>query len=118
MNTAGRPEYYRPVQNGVRIYPDSDTAVSNGLKARIRRDITPFTSASTNPSPGFESINHEAVAIFMAYQHAKDETLAVASSLAGDWNNALEEISLHWRQKFRQHFPRMHKKRDHARAYL
>ena len=116
--TAGDPIYYRPVQNGVRIYPDSNVATANGLKARIRRDISSFTAASTATSPGFDSIHHEAVSIFMAYQYAKDNTLGVANSLSSDWANALAEITLHWRTKFRQHFPQIRKRRNAAAQYL
>lgn len=104
-NTAGRPMYYRPVQNGVRIYPDSDTARNNALKAHISRDISSFTAASTNVSPGFDSACHEAVAIFMAYRYCKKNAPAKAPGLAQDWAEALVEIRDHYAAKFRENFP-------------
>lgn len=117
MTTVGDPQYYRPVQNGVRLYPDSSAARANALKARIRRDISPFTSGSTSVAPGFDSIHHEAVAIFMALQYAKDNSLDVAKTLAGDWTEAVGEITLHWKLKFSQNIPKIRKRRDIAGQY-
>lgn len=114
MTTAGDPIYYRPVQNGVRLYPDSSAVRANALKARLRRDISPFTSTSTTAYPGFDSIHHEAVAIFMAMQYAKDNTLEVSSSLVSDWNDALNSIVQHWKIKYSQNFPRIKKARPNA----
>lgn len=118
MNTPGNPQFYRPVQNGIRIYPDSDSARSNALKARITRDISPFTSASTDVSPGFASMHHEAVGIFMAYQQSKDESLAQANTLGADWLNALNEITNATRMKYKQHFPVIRKRSNIASQYI
>lgn len=114
MKTAGNPVYYRPVQNGVRIYPDSSAARSDALKARIRRDISPFTSSSTTAFPGFDSIHHESVSIFMALQYAKNNSLDSAAPLLSDWNTAVDEIVQHWKMKFSQNFPKIKKARPNA----
>lgn len=111
MNTPGRPIYYRPVQNGVRIYPDSDAARTNALRAKIGRDISAFVPGDTTKTPGWDSMFHEGLAIGMALEYAKDNTLAVAAALAGDWSTFLDSIGTHWETKYRQHFPPAFRKR-------
>lgn len=111
MTTNGNPIYYRPVQNGIRIYPDSDTARASALKARLRRDISPFASTSTSVSPGIDSTLHEAVAVFMAYKFADINTLSSLPARLADWlsfagnGNTPGSIEKHYMQKYRQQFP-------------
>lgn len=116
--TAGMPRYYRPVQNGVRLYPDPSVARTSALKAKIARDISPFTSASTATSPGFDSTHHEGVAIGMAYQYALINRLDSKDDLAGQWSQFLERVALHWKGKFAQDFPKFRKRPDAAGVYL
>ena len=119
MNTAGLPQYYRPTQNGIRIYPDSDAARSNALKAKIRRDIVAFTSASTTATPGWDSLLHEGLAVGMAHEYAKDEALATAGTLGADWATFLDQVGSHYQKKFLQNFPPDIKhRRDVAGAYV
>lgn len=103
--TPGDPVWYRPVQNGIRIYPDSDAARSNALKAHITRDIVEFTPSSTSTSPGFDEACHEAVAIFMAWRYVKKNSPAKAPGLQQDWLEALAEINDHYSTKFKENFP-------------
>jgi len=105
MTTAGDPIYYRPVQNGVRIYPDSSAARSNALKALIKRDIVAFASTSTSTTPGWDSILHEGLAIGMALDYAKANSLAVAGTLQEEWDAFLQEVVDHYSAKFRENFP-------------
>ncbi len=118
MIVPGRPMYYRPVQNGVRLYPDSDTARASALKARVRRDIVAFTPSSTTETPGWDSIHHEGLAIGMAHQHAKINTLEVAPSLAADWVAFLADVTDHWANKFKQNSPTIRKRKDIASNYI
>jgi hypothetical protein len=123
MSTAGRPEYYRPTQTGIRIYPDSDAARNNALKARLRRDIAAFTAASTSTAPGFDSILHEGLSIGMALTHAKINRLEIAVDLQREWDGNEEvtkqeggfkkRVKDHYLNKFRQHFPKIRNKGEH-----
>lgn len=100
--TPGTPIYYRPVKNGIKIYPSSDTAVTNGLVVHIgSRDITPFTPSSTSVSPGYDSLGgHEAVASFMAWKYASINTLDSAAALFSDWITALKGVKDYYAGKF------------------
>lgn len=111
MTTAGDPVYYRPVQNGVRIYPDSSAARSNALKAIIKRDVVAFSSSSTTATPGWDSILHEGLAIGMALDYAKANSLTCAPDLQQDWTDFLNEVSAHYQTKFKENFPAVMLKR-------
>lgn len=106
-DTPGRPMYYRPVKNGIKIYPAWDTnqaAVTNGLIAHIgAQDVNAFTPSSTSTSPGYDSLaGHETVAAGMAYRKAKIDTLDVAATLAEDWFTGLASIKSFYKKKFMQ----------------
>lgn len=99
------PRWYRPVKNGVNVYPSSSVTIATALKAKISKDISPFTSASTATAPGIDSSCHEALAVFMALRHAKNKGLTPAASLAADWEDEKRDVKMHYAQKFRENFP-------------
>lgn len=116
---ASTMQFYRPVENGIRIYPDSNVATVNALKIKQRVDITPFTAASTIVTPPWDSNLHEGLAIGMAEEYAKDNTLAVADTLKVDWANFLSDLADHIRIKFAQNSPaKMKKRKNVAGMYL
>lgn len=111
--------YYRPVENGIRLYPDLNVATANSLKVKQRVDITAFTAASTTATPPWDSNLHDGLAIGMALEYAKDNTLAIVDSLKQDWVDFLAQLTNHTRIKFAQNSPARIKKRpDAAGAYL
>lgn len=105
MTTPGDPIYYRPVQNGVRVYPDSSANRASALKAIIKRDIVAYASTSTTATPGWDSILHEGLAIGMALDYALINTLATADSLAQEWADFLADVADHYGAKFKENFP-------------
>ena len=110
--TSGTPEYYRPVKNGIKIYPawyTSKAAVTNGLIVKIgAQDINAFTAASTGTSPGYDSLaGHEAVAVFMAMKKAEIDTLDSYTGLYNSWLTALSTIKAHYKKKFMEVKPAM-----------
>lgn len=120
-DTPGRPQYYRPVKNGVKIYPAYDTSLStvtDGLIAHIgAQDINAFTPSSTTTQPGYDALaGHETVAVGMAYRKAKIDTLDVAGSLAEDWYTGLASIKSFYKKKFMQLKPVV-KKSSGGRSY-
>lgn len=128
MKTAGTPVYYRPIGGGFKVYPASDTARALAIRIKINRNIVPFTSTTEAVEPGFDSLFHEAVALYMALEYAKLHSLAVAggtmrggfkTGLLGDWYDTLDEITKHYQLKFRQMFPpKFKKRRNMAGHYL
>lgn len=113
MKTPGNPKYFRPVQNGVKLYPAfSGASIPNGLKAHGPRDISAFTPASTSVSPGYDSLaGHEAVAQFMAMKFADINTLDVFPNRFNDWLTSAAKIKSYYSEKFRRDFPKAIRKR-------
>lgn len=114
MKTPGNPQYYRPVANGFKLYPASDTARNSAIRVVGPRDIVVFTPTTTNVSPGFDSTFHESLALFMALQYSKINSMAVAggvmrggfkTGLLADWSSAIDDISDHYQTKCKQLFP-------------
>lgn len=114
MEQPGAPKYYRPVKNGVMIYPawfTSKAAVTNGLIAKIKsQDISAFTAASTSTSPGYDSLaGHEAVGVFMAMKYAQINTLDSYAGLFNDWLTGLKGVKDHYASKFSEMKPKINK---------
>lgn len=102
MSEAGSPLYYRPMRNGVKIYPSSDTAVTNGLLVHVgAQDVSPFTPSSTSTSPGYDSLaGHEAVAEFMSFRYSDDNDKNNRDRREAAWLRALGAIKGHYKRKF------------------
>lgn len=103
--TPSTPRYYRPVKNGVNIYPAWSTtkaAVANGLIGKIRsQDISPFTAASTSTAPGYDSLaGHEAVAAFMAQKYASINVLDCFEQRYAEWITGISGVKSHYAKKF------------------
>lgn len=123
MNTAGRPQYYRPVKNGVKIYPSSNVAVTNGLTALIgAQDINAFTAASTSTSPGYDSLaGHEAVAAGMAMYFADYNEMTAFGKRKDAFMEALNGVIAHYKKKFMEVKPNLKGgtgRRDYASEFI
>lgn len=114
MNISGNPEFYRPTADGFKLYPASDSSVALGLRSLLMREMVTFTPDTTDIAPGFDSLYHPAVAIFMALQYGRG-TLSTVSKLQKEWdgNEAStgkeggykKTIKEHYKIKFRQNTP-------------
>lgn len=106
MKTNGNPLYYRPVGNGIKLYPGANFAVALGLKAHISKDITPFTSASTTAEPGFDSLaGHENLALGMAVKYEGINRLDSYQAHFNDWILFLASLRAHYAEKFKREYP-------------
>lgn len=109
--TAANPQYYRPVKNGIKIYPSSDVAVTNGLIVKIgAQDIAPFTPSSTTTQPGYDSLaGHEVLATYMAmmYSDENDNSNFAKRELA--WQRGVVGIVAHYKRKFMEIKPALRK---------
>lgn len=112
------PIYYRPVANGFKIYPVSDTTRASALRVWLNRDIVSFTTTDTTAVPGFDQQYHEAVAVYMALQYARINQLPVKNDLERQWLLYEDRIKKDYSQRFRQMFPARFKVRDAVQEYI
>lgn len=116
--SSSAPIYYRPVANGFKIYPASDTTRASALRIWIKRDGVSFASTDTTAVPGFDQMYHEAVPTYMALQYARVNQLAVKNDLETQWLRYEDRIKKDYSQRFRELFPARFKTRDIVQEYI
>lgn len=105
QNIASVPQYYRLLNNSIKIYPASNYTLSGGLMVEYTRDISEFATTDTTKTPGFEPIFHEAIAVYMAYRYAQANSLTSLNGITQQWTDYLSRIKRHYTQKFGEMFP-------------
>lgn len=113
-DTPSTPRYYRPVKNGIKIYPawyTTKAAVTDGLIVKIAaQDVSPFTAASTNTEPGYDSLaGHEALADFMSMKYSDENDKSNFAKRQEAWLRGLAGIVRHYRNKFKEIRPTVKK---------
>lgn len=103
--TPGTPLYYRPVKNGIKIYPawyTTKAAVTNGLIVKIgAQDVSPFTPSSTTTQPGFDSLaGHETLSDYMSMKFSDENDSANFEKREAAWLRGLGRIRAHYKRKF------------------
>ena len=125
-DTSGEPLYYRPLANGIKLYPASSSSRNNALRVHISRDISSFTTTDTTKTPGFDSLFHEAVPTYMAWRFSEINGLKNKDDLRRQWSNENrnyplgyeQRIKKHYSQRFNQLFPARFKTRDRVSEYI
>lgn len=82
----GDPREYDILGSTIMLYPIPDYTLADALKIYFTRGPVPFTTADTTESPGFNSLFHDLVPLWVAYDYA----FARGKSNAG---SILEEIA-------------------------
>lgn len=88
MTGGGVPEYYDKFGTTVMLYPTPDYTQSASLKIYFERGPDNFTSAQVTTGtkvPGFNSLYHDLIPLWVAYEYAYSNNLPTANKL-------LEEI--------------------------
>lgn len=126
MKTPGNPEYYRPVADGFKIYPSSSVTITIGIF--ISRDVSAFVPGDTIKNPGIPSEFHEGIAVGMALQHARINSLPIVKDLQKQWDGNedvtgkrggyKDRIIKFYGNRFRQLFPPRIRTRDVSRNYI
>lgn len=120
MKIPANPEFYRPLANGFKLYPASDTARALAIRIKFTRDIVAFTPTSTNVSPGYDSTFHEDLSLFMGMTYADINTLTKrAARLQQQWTDFIARLTSHYASKAKQLFPpSLKKSRDMVAEYV
>lgn len=109
FDTPGSPQYYRLVDDGIKLYPAPDSSVTSGVLVHVgAQDISPFTPSTTSTEPGFDELaGHEAVAEFMAFKYSDDNDKSNRDKREVAWLRALASIKSHYKKKFMERKPAM-----------
>lgn len=82
MRDAAQPVYYDKLANSVFLYPKPNYSQSASLKIRFQRGPALFTSAEVTTGtkqPGFSSLYHDLIPLWVAYNYALDNTQPTAN---------------------------------------
>lgn len=70
LKTAGTPSYYDKIGNSVFLYPKPNYSQSASLKLYFERGPNYFTTADTTKTPGFNTLFHDLIPYWIAYNFA------------------------------------------------
>lgn len=124
MNVSSTPTYYRLLANSIKIYPAANYSQAASLKLWENREILLFSTTDTTKSPGWATAFHEALATYMALQHAQANGLPQAggvmrggfkTGLLMEWSAWEERIKKYYSRRFAELFPPRLKVRDYTR---
>ena len=87
QTTSGLPVWYDKVGNSLFLYPVPNYSQDASLKVYFKRGPSYFTTADTTKAPGFNSLYHELIPLWIAYNFA----IANGKSNA---NAVMEQIQL------------------------
>lgn len=125
--TSATPMFYRPVANGIDIYPAANWTATASLKIHISRDMTSFLSTDTTKVPGFDAPFHYGIPIYLSLKYAQKENLTTAGGTAKDgsrygfdveWQAFRIELRKHYSERFRQMFPPRIRVIDSTRDFM
>lgn len=115
LSTNSQPRYYRLVGNSLKIYPAANYSQNSSIRLHLNRDISAFAVTDTTKTPGFDSLYHEAVPLFMALKKCKIDSLPIKSDWQMDWDGDenrtgreggyKKRIKEDYQKKFAQLFP-------------
>jgi hypothetical protein len=66
----GAPQYYDMIGNSIFLYPSPNYSQAASLKLWFKRGPSYFTTADTTKSPGFNTLYHELIPLWIAYNFA------------------------------------------------
>lgn len=70
MNVSGDPMYYDKSGNSLFLYPASNYSQAASLKVYFQRPPSYFVSGDTTKVPGFKTIYHELIPLWISYKYA------------------------------------------------
>lgn len=70
MDTPGTPKFYDKLGNSVFLYPSPDYSQAASLKVYFTRGMSYFIVSDTTKEPGFSSLYHDLIPLWISYEYA------------------------------------------------
>lgn len=80
LKASGMPKYYDKLGNSIFLYPKPNYTQAASLKLYFKRGPSYFTTADTTKTPGFNSLYHDLIPLWIAYNYSMANALPTASS--------------------------------------
>lgn len=81
LKTSGVPIYYDKIGNSIFLYPKPNYAQAASLKVYFQRGPSLFLTSDTTKTPGFNSLYHDLIALWPAYNYSMANGLDQADRL-------------------------------------
>jgi hypothetical protein len=81
MKTAGTPVYYDKIANSVLLYPTPNYSQAASLKLYFERGPSYFLTSDTTKAPGFNTLFHDLIPLWVSYNFAIANGKANAQAL-------------------------------------
>lgn len=81
MKSSGTPMYYDKLANSILLYPKPNYTQSASLKLYFKRPPSLFVVSDTDKVPGFNSLYHDLIPLWAAFNYATANGLSNASLL-------------------------------------
>lgn len=92
LKTASTPTYYDKLGNSIFLYPTPNYAQTASLKVYFTRAPSLFTVSDTTKEPGFQSIYHDLIPLWISYDYALANGLPNANQLMVEIARKEEEL--------------------------
>jgi hypothetical protein len=81
IDNSGEPKGYDMLGNFVYLFPKPNYNSTGGMEIQIQSPMSHFTTSDTDKEPGFNSMFHHLIPLWMCYDYAFTKRLAVAKDL-------------------------------------
>lgn len=105
--TAGKPLEYDKLGNSIFLYPKPSYSLAAALKIYFTRPPVAFVAGDTSAVPGFNSLFHNLVPLWMAYEFAIANGKSNATLLFNEIERIEQQINDFYGQRSRDERPRM-----------
>ena len=119
FKTNGLPIYYLLIGGSFKLFPTPNYTQAASLRISFDRGATTFTSGDTTKTPGFVSQFHDAVAVGMALEWAREKGLNdLLQGLYADWRRYELDIKKFYTVRYYEKYPKRIKVLDVVRENM
>ena len=119
FKTNGLPIYYLLISGSFKLFPTPNYTQAASLRISFDRGATTFTSGDTTKTPGFVSQFHDAVAVGMALEWAREKGLNdLLQGLYADWRRYELDIKKFYTVRYYEKYPKRIKVLDVVRENM
>lgn len=105
--TAGYPLEYDKLANSIFLYPKPNYSLAAALKIYFTRPPVAFVAGDTTATPGFNSLFHDLIPLWMAYEFAIGNGKSNATTLFNEIQRKEQQLYDFYGQRSRDERPRM-----------
>lgn len=92
QGSQGTPIFYDKLASSIFLYPTPSYSQSASLKLWFQRAASYFSTADTTKEPGFSSLFHKLIPLYMSYDYAFSKQLPLQNSILAEINKLEDQM--------------------------